>query len=125
MRHGYPGRRDALSRDKDLIFSAIAVLCVLVLHYVDTRTEDTQFAFFALVGFSFILGAIHASRAWLNALIVGMGVALPQMLSAAGLYAMPYSASVPGAFVILAIGLVGGYAGKMTRSVLQPDRHAP
>ena len=111
-----------MSNFKDWQVSAIAVLCALLLHSIDTHSDDTQFAFFALVGFSFVLGVVQPEQAWRNGLIVAMGIGLPQLLATAGLYASPFRASALGACVIMAIGLVSGLAGKVIRAYMSHSR---
>ena len=110
-----------LKRYQDWLLAGLAVLCALLLHNVDTHTDDTQFPFFMLIGFSFILGLVQPRWPWRWGLIVGAGVALPQLLAALGLYGLPYSANALGALVILLIAVASTYGGAFVRrSVAQP-----
>ena len=77
-----------------------------------------------LLCFSFILGFIQPRWPWRWGLIVGAGVALPQLLAALGLYALPYSANALGALVIVLIAVASAYAGAFVRRSLVPPAGA-
>ena len=104
-----------MARYRDWLLAAVAIACAFMLHIVDIHTDDTQFPFFMLLGFTFNLGLIQPWGAWRWGLLVGMGVTLPQILAAAGLYALPYRVDAPGSFLILGIALAGAYAGVLVR----------
>lgn len=96
----------------------LAVFVAVVVGYVDThtRTDDNLPMALILIVCAFCFGFAQPQRAWLWALIIGLGVPVAHLTGLLFGYRPPYPVepSVMATFIALLPALVGAYMGVLT-----------
>lgn len=92
---------------------ALWLPATLFLARFELHTDDTGVEVAFLLAITFILGLLHPRRAWQWALMVGPAIPAADLLT---------GKSAPAALlpIVIAIGLVGAYAGALLRKTAVP-----
>ncbi len=106
-----------MTRYRDALLVALALLFGACAGWTDVHTDDTQFVVLSVLLFSFVLGLIRPRLAWLWALLVGLGVPLAEDYALLTNMRTPWpqSGNVLGSLVAVVFAFAGAYAAVLMR----------
>jgi NhaP-type Na+/H+ or K+/H+ antiporter len=104
----------------DALCIAMAAIGGVIAGAVDFRNDEPQAAVIVILAFAGALGFLRPKRAWLWAIIVGLGVPLVYLIASALGY---QSRSVPepgwyASLIALIPALISAYSGVLVRKIM-------
>ena len=93
---------------------ALCAAADVFLMRVELRSDDTGVIAFLILLATFLLGSLHPRHAWQWALLVGLSLPAADLLFGAR---MSWGDAAKVAAFVVAIGLVGAYAGVLLRKM--------
>jgi hypothetical protein len=106
---------------RNIVASALALLCIPFLVRFDLHTDDTGVLVFLMLATGFLLGAIQPRYAWAWGLLLGGSIILAEWYNAVFLTPRPsmqsFWSSALVALFVLSISMAGAYAGALIRKV--------
>ena len=106
---------------KQPIYLLQALICGAVISFIDFRSNEVQLAALLIITTTFIFGALHARRAWVYALIIGLSIFVFHLAAQmTGWFTAVGPGPIPnfsGLFALIA-AFIGAYCGAGLRWVL-------
>ena len=106
---------------KQPIYLFQALICGVVISFIDSRNAEVQVAALLIIVTTFIFGTLHARQAWVYAFIIGLSIfAFHMALRITGLFTGVWLGPINGLIGLIALipAFIGAYCGAGLRWVL-------